>query len=629
MKLASASEIAAEAWSAGWEPDPDLTVSQWAGLKRKLTTRASDEPGVWRNERTPYLVEIMDELSPRSLTQRVVFMKCSQIGGTECGNNWIGYVIDHAPGPMLMVQPSLDMVKRVVRQRIDPMIAESETLRERVAKPASRDGANNIYLKEFPGGQLIMTGANSAKSLRSMPIRYLFFDELDAVEHDIDGEGDPLSIAEKRTTNFSRRKIFLPSTPTIKGLSRIHRQWLQSDQRRYFVPCPHCGEHQVLRWRDDDGTYRLVCDRDAKGNLIPNTAKYLCEHCGVLIEERFKAEMLAGGRWEATAPGDGKTVGFHISALYSPLGWVSWAEIIEEFLEAKDFPEKLQVFVNTVLGEPFDHYAGGLDVGRLAGRLEDWPRLSVPEGVAVIVKTVDTQGDRLECSAIGFGAGEESWLIDYEIIWGDPGADETVWTRLEEWWRREYLNAAGRKLRAPIMLIDRGGHHADAVDRYVLPRQRRRVFAVVGRDYLSRPGLAMQSAAKKAKMQLWLIATYACKDRILSRLQIELPGPGYMHLPKWIPEQYLEQLTAEKKVIVRDRRRGSKRVSYVVTGRNEALDLTVYALAGLFILRTFIAPGVYTDLSGLRERIEQGQPAEGPPRRRRVRHPGYQRGHPL
>ena len=205
----TAAEIYDEAFRAGLKPDPLLTVSQWADRYRTLSQRASAEPGPWRTDRTPYLREIMDCLSPSSPVERVVFMKGAQIGGTECGNNWIGYVIHQAPGPMMAVQPTVEMAKRNSKQRIDPLIEESHALRELVKDPRSRDSGNTILAKEFPGGVLVMTGANSAVGLRSMAARYLFLDEVDAYPGDVEGEGDPINLALARTRTFARRKVFL------------------------------------------------------------------------------------------------------------------------------------------------------------------------------------------------------------------------------------------------------------------------------------------------------------------------------------------------------------------------------------------------------------------------------------
>lgn len=214
-------------------PDPILTVSEWADAHRRLSGKAASEPGPWRTARTPYLKEIMDCLSPASPIRRVVFMKGAQVGGTECGNNWIGFVIHHTPGPMLAVLPTGEMAKRNSKQRIDPLIEESEVLRSRVRPARSRDSGNTILQKEFQGGVLVLTGANSAAGLRSMPVRFLFLDEVDAYPGDVDGEGDPVALAEARTRTFARRKILIVSTPTIRGISRIEREYDLSDQRRY------------------------------------------------------------------------------------------------------------------------------------------------------------------------------------------------------------------------------------------------------------------------------------------------------------------------------------------------------------------------------------------------------------
>src|SRR5512146_826438 len=261
-------EIYSAAARAGARPDPLLTISQWADKYRILSQRASAEPGPWRTERTPYLREIMDCLSPSSPVERVVFMKAAQIGATESGNNWIGYVIHQAPGPMMAVQPTVEMAKRNSKQRIDPLIEESNVLRELVKDPRSRDSGHTVLSKEFPGGVLVMTGANSAVGLRSMAARYLFLDEVDAYPGDVEGEGDPVNLATARTRTFARRKVFMCSTPKISGLSRIEAAFEESDQRRYWVPCPECGEFQTLKFAQLDWP---------KGK--PDKVAYVCEHC--------------------------------------------------------------------------------------------------------------------------------------------------------------------------------------------------------------------------------------------------------------------------------------------------------------------------------------------------------------
>ena len=316
----TATEIYNAAFNAGLRPDPVLTVSEWADRYRRLSGKSAAEPGPWRTDRTPYLREIMDSLSPLSPAERVVFMKGSQIGGTECGNNWVGYVIHKSPGPMMVVQPTVELAKRNSKQRIDPLIEESDVLRELVKSPRSRDSGNTVLSKEFPGGVLVMTGANSAVGLRSMAVRYLFLDEIDAYPGDVDGEGDPINLAFARTRTFSRRKVFMVSTPLVAGWSRIEAAYAESDQRRYWVPCPHCGQFQVLKFE------RL---RWPKGE--PQKAAYHCIACEQAIFNHQKNAMLAGGEWRPEAQGDGRTRGYHLSSLYSPVGWYSWERAAEDW----------------------------------------------------------------------------------------------------------------------------------------------------------------------------------------------------------------------------------------------------------------------------------------------------------
>ncbi len=302
------------AWGSGLKPDPLLTVSEWTDRYRTLSSRAAAEPGRYRTKRTPYMKDIMDALSPGHPAQRIVFMKAAQVGATEAGNCFLGFIIHQAPGPALAVQPTVELAKRNSRQRIDPLIEESAALRDKVKPARSRDAGNTMLSKEFAGGILIMTGANSAVGLRSTPARYIFLDEVDAYPASADEEGDPVTLAEARSLTFAhRRKVFMVSTPTIRGLSRIEREYEASDQRRYFVPCPHCGAMQCLQFE------RLRWD---KGR--PDTAAYHCEACEKPIAEHHKTQMLERGEWRATAvSADPHSIGFHLSALYSPLNAVS------------------------------------------------------------------------------------------------------------------------------------------------------------------------------------------------------------------------------------------------------------------------------------------------------------------
>jgi phage terminase large subunit GpA-like protein len=442
-----AAEVYGTAFSQGLRPESKLTVSEWADQYRLLSQRASAEAGRWRTARTPYLREIMDALSSSSPYERVVFMKGAQIGGTECGNNFVGYVIHHAPGPIMSIQPTVEMAKRNSKQRIDPLIEESPVLRNLVQSPRSRDSGNTILSKEFPGGILVMTGANSAVGLRSMAARYLFLDEVDAYPLDVDGEGDPIVLAMARTRTFARRKIFLCSTPLNSGTSRIEAAYEESDMRRYWVPCPFCDYYQVLEF-----------ERIRWENKDPETAAYYCMDCDARIENHHKTVMLERGEWRAEQEGDGRTAGFHLPSYYSPVGWFSFADAVRLFLSAssKGSQQLLRVFTNTVDAKTWKE----------TGEAPDWQRLyeraqaealpysrKVPQGGLFLTAGADVQKDRIEVQVVAWGRAKESWLVDYEILEGDTSRPE-VWAKLTLYANRTFPHASGTDLPISRLAID-------------------------------------------------------------------------------------------------------------------------------------------------------------------------------
>nr|CRH06042.1 Phage terminase GpA [Candidatus Magnetococcus massalia] len=566
----SAAQIYEGAFLQGLMPDPRLTVSEWADEHRMLSSVASGEPGPWRTDRTPYLQEVMDCLSPSSPIERVVAMFGSQLGKTECGLNWVGYVIQHAPGPMLMVQPTVEMAKRYSKQRVGPLIESSSEIRERVKPARSRDSGNTVLSKEFPGGILLMTGANSAVGLSSAPIRYLFMDEVDRFPGDADGEGDPVALAIQRTANFSNRKVLLTSTPTIKGFSRIEASYAESDQRQFWVPCPECGEFQVLNWAQV---------KWPKGKR--NEAFYLCPFCEAQLADHQKGWMLENGVWRAAAEGDGKTAGFHLSSLYSPHGWTSWGDIaVEHGLVHKD-PPRLKVWINTKLGETWEEDADRVDGEGLMERREAWGEL-LPADVAVLTAGVDVQDDRLEIEIVGWGRDEESWSIDYRVLWGDPSSP-AVWEDLDNLLRRPL----GHSRQLPDMTIraaaiDTGGHHTLKSYAFCRSRQGRRVWAIKGRGGMGVPIWPRKPSTKnKGKVPLFIVGVDACKEAILSRLRIEEPGPGYLHFPMQRDADYFKQLTAESVVTRYHKGRPIREWKKRDSDRNEALDCRVYAMAAL------------------------------------------------
>lgn len=526
---------------------------------------------------------MMDAMSPWSGVPRVVIMAGTQVGKTECILNKCGHTIHHSPGPMLLVQPTLDTARKVSKQRIAPMIDTTPALRRLVKEPRERDSGNTVMVKEFEGGLLMMTGANSAAGLRSMPIRDLLLDEVDLYPGDVEGEGDPIVIAEKRTDTFKRRrKIVLTSTPTLEGLSRIEREYMRSDRRRFYLACPACGHEDFLTWRGVDevtrvpgGHHRIEWD-----DGDPGTAHMVCSGCGGLVAERHKTAMLKAGVWRATAAFDGKTAGFHLSSLYSP--WKSWADCAEEFVEAKDDPFELRAWVNTVLGETWKEPGERVDADLLMDRRETYAA-EVPHGVGILTASVDVQGDRLEVQVVGWGDREESWLIAHTTIGGSPSG-EKVWHDLTGFLVSRFRHEGGREVGVELVTVDSGGHHTEQVYKYCKAMAGRNVFAIKGSSVHGMPICSRPSDANRYRVPLYNLGTDTAKDMIVGRLRVSAPGPFYMHFPDWADREYMEQLCAERSVVKYVRGKGATREWVKIRERNEAIDLTVYSLAALHIL---------------------------------------------
>jgi len=579
-------------WRRGLRPDPDLTVSQWADAHRKLSSRASAEPGQYRTSRTPYLRAIMDALSPGHPAQRVTFMKAAQVGATEAGNNWIGFVIHHAPGPMLAVLPTVEMAKRTSRGRIDPLIEDSPALKERVQPARSRDAGNSMLSKEFPGGILVLTGANSATGLRSMPARYVFLDEVDAYPASADEEGDPVSLAEARTTTFAhRRKVFMVSTPTIRGLSRIEREFEASDQRRYFVPCPHCDAMQWLQFE------RL---RWAKGQ--PETAAYHCEACEKPIAEHHKTQMLERGEWRATTVSDNPhAIGFHLSALYSPIGWKSWEQIARDWLAAQGSDEMLRAARNTLLGETWVESGEAPEWQRIADRREVFAA-QVPMGGLFLTAGADVQKDRIEVDVWAWGRGLESWLVDHIVIPGGPD-DPSCWDKLTALLAQTWTHENGAIMTLAKLAIDTG-YESAAVYAWARKQGIAQVAPVKGLEGFNRAtpvsgptfvDATVNGRKLKRGARLWTVATATFKAETYRYLRIEKPSdedralgaampPGTIHLPDWADSEWLKQLVAEQLITVRNKRGFARQEWQKLRERNEALDTRVYARAAAWIL---------------------------------------------
>ena len=606
-----------EAFMDGLRPEQPLTVSEWADKHRRLSSKASAEPGPWRTNRTPYLREPMDCLSSNSPVQRVVMMFAAQTGKTESGSNWLGYVIAHAPGPMLLVQPTVEMAKRLSKQRLESLITETPILAEKIAPARARDSGNTMFSKEFPGGMMLLTGANSATGLRSTPCRYIFCDEVDAFPLDVDGEGDPVSLAEKRATTFARRKILLTSTPTVKDFSRIEAEYQRSDQRRFFVPCPKCGAMQWLKWP------QLKWE-----NNDPATAAYECEHCGERFAEIHKPAMLRQGEWRPTAPSDGKTAGYQLSGLYSPLGWLSWADMVDDFLRAKADAPMLKSFVNTRLAETWEEdFASKVSATALLERCEPYAGGQLQEGVLAVTIGVDVQGgggtagDRLAVSVWGWGREEEGWLIDHQEIFGDPTRAE-VWKQLDVLVLHEWEHVSGVKLRADVTAIDSGGHATAEVYQYARERMAQGVIAIKGQSQKGKPPIGKASKVDinaknqtlKRGAQVFPVGGDTIKTTLFGRLKHNEVGPGYLHFHAQTGSEYFEQLTAEKQALRYVKGFPVREWVKKPSARNEALDCLVYAYAALH--RMYQRFDRRTIWDQLEKRLQNGGDAQAKPRLR-------------
>jgi phage terminase large subunit GpA-like protein len=564
--LADGAAAYAGAYARGSRPPAPLPVSTWADAHRVLTSKSSAEHGPWRTDRTPYLREIMDCLSSESRVREVVLMKATQVGGSEVGLNWLGYVIERDPGPFLALLPTLKLARRWSKQRVEPMIDACPALRALVPPARKRDSGNTTLEKEFRGGLLVMVGANSTSDFRSMPAKYVLMEEVDEYGEEVGEQGQPRELVRKRQTTFTRRKSLEISSPTIEGASAIEESYLEGDQRTYRVPCPHCAVAQelVIEQLTDDGNY-------------------LCTACGRLIEEHHKPAMLAGGAWIAKHPQRAKR-SYHLSGLYSPIGLgMSWVEIAAERRKARTNAEVDLTFTNTVLGLPHRGVGQRVDPNELRERREGWVRRTVPRGALILTLAIDVQHNRWEVLVCGWGRGEQCWFVDWVAIAGDPTREED-WADLDAYVFQPFVNACGMTMRPEVIAIDAGNWSHD-VYRWARRHAGSGVIAVKGAKDATAPVIGRPSAKDiNAKgrtirngVQLWNLGVNSAKTKLFGLLAgdagTESADERRCHAPKDMPDDFFEQLTAEI-FDTRNRRWVKKRAA-----RNEALDCWVYAYA--------------------------------------------------
>jgi len=598
---------------AVFAPPPNLTVSQFSD--RELVVTTGPLAGThWQTSFAPYQRGILDAFHEPGV-EIVVVMGSSQWGKTACAVNIVAYHMKHDPCPILVVEPTVDpMAKDFARNRLEPVIAASPSLRECVSKKRQKDSSNTTLQKTFRGGSLAIGGANSAASLAARSSRVLVLDEVDRYPPELPGEGSTIAIAMKRTTAYRRRRrILMTSSPTLKGAT-IDTWHKRGDQRRYYVPCPACGHMHPFEWRN----VRWTKDD-------PRSARVHCPSCDHGIGEAERVAILAKGEWRAETERDEPTIiSFHLWEAYSPLS--SLTEIVAGFLRARELQKagdasEMHTWQNTTLGEPVELDAGdGAEPHVLLMRREEYGDLDLPADACCLTMGVDVQDDRLELLVVGWGPGEESWLVDRQTLPGDTSQPEP-WKMLDEVLDHQYLHASTQRLPIQATCVDSAGHRTTLVYDYAARQAARRVYAVIGRDG-QRPIVSSPSPRKWGRQQrqvpLYTVGVDAAKALLVSRLKLSEKGPGYVHIPHtdWADEELAQQLASER-LVTRFSRGVPSQIWKKTRPRNEALDCAVYALAALRLL--------HPDLGLLAQRLARPE-TPTPPKPPRQRWLGPRRG---
>lgn len=554
-----------------FRPPSEETVSEWADKNRIIVGKAAPEPGPWHTDRAPYQREIMDAFTQRGIHD-IVIMSSAQIGKTDMEMNMIGRMIDLDPGPCLLVLPAEDDTENFSKERLAPTIEATPILRKKVYT----GNGSTILQKGFPGGFVALTGANSPGGLKSRPVRYLFMDEVDGYPASAGVEGDPVSLARKRTQNFFNAVRVLNSTPTIKQTSRIYKEFLRGTREEWEIQCKHCGEYSQVLFDDIRFEKQLIGEENSPEKEYEVTsAVWRCPNCrGTMEEHEVKR---APAKWVAYNPKalERGIRSFHINAFHSP--WANWKALCKKFLDAKDDPEELKTFYNLELGLPFEYKETTTIPDMLYQRREHY-NAEVPNGVLVITIGIDTQGNRLEYEVRGWGRGEESWGIQYGVIPGRADEDDT-WELLDELLDRQWKMENGKRLRAACAFMDSGGNYPGDVKQKCYERRHKRIYPIAGATKEDVP-LVHHSKSTRGGVNMFMLNVGVGKEAVLYNASITVPGPRYMHFPDneeaGYDEFYFKGLISEQRKLVK--KRGKYTYEWVkIYERNEPLDVCNYA----------------------------------------------------
>lgn len=593
-----------QAFARGIRPQPVVSPVEW-GKKNFVIPVGPHKSKLFDLSRTPYVAEPLEMLRVDSPWTKIAVMKSGQTGFSTIGLVWLLCMIATSPDDMMLVQPSLAAAKDFNSERLDPAIKECRPLRKLVRPQRSRDADGSKTLeKKFPGGRLVLTGANSATDLSAKTVRFGLCDEIDRWPLDLDGQGDPMELFDARQISFTRtgtHKKAEISTPTNKGTSRIDKSYLGGDQRKWFMPCPHCGQEITFEFAQMRGA-----------DEAPYDAHYIAQCCGTVIHSWQQREMVLAGHWVATQPGPGRYPSYFINSLSSLL--TSWDEIWKKYLGTRGDALAEKGFVNLWLGQPHESQAVEVEPAEIAKRAEDYPRGVVPARVGRLTFVVDTQDDRFEWALWGFGpastgAAVEQWLIDAGVIDGDLHTD-TPWDTLEEKSRTLWPHAGGKAVMADICGIDTGGHHTQRGYQFVWRKSRWRALkGSSSRDAIELSTPRRMEVKNKFgrllfRVPLYFVGTFDLKVWVahaLKHIELDKPLLGGLRLTREVAdERYIEQLSGEV-LVLRERQDGRGVQEWKKFRANEALDLAVYARA--------LAFGAYPNGMGV-DRIDQAKWAE-------------------
>lgn len=539
-------------------PPARIELSSWIEKEVVLPDDVSALPGPVKLY--PFQKGIADAISDPAIT-RISVLKSARVGYTTL---LVGAIANHVvndPAPILAVLPTEDDCRRLVVADIEPTFAASPALAGTLSGDQQENNRNTMLSRRFAGGSLKVVAAKAPRNLRAHNIRILIIDEADEMENG--AQGSPIVLAEKRTMSFPDRKIVLGSTPIYEETSHVIRAYSRSDKRIYEVPCPECHEHHEIQWKDihwPDGE--------------PAKAAWCCPGCGVEIEEKHKAAMVAAGRWRATAPEVRGHAGFKLNALISPLTNAAWGELAKEFLAVKSDPVELMGFVNTVLGEGWKESGEELDDGALAARAERFGLDMLPMEVLAITVGVDVQRkDRLEVTFIGWDRAGNAFILGHRVIWGAP-SDDTTWLELDEMLKQRFPHPFGGTLGIDATAIDSGdGETMEAVYAFAFPRYRHKVIAIKGVSG-NRPWIE-RSRQKIKGGWLWIVGV----DGLKSHLTARLSRGATIRFSDSLPASWYEQIASERVIVRYSRGQPQRRFERIPGRLAEALDCTVYAFA--------------------------------------------------